>query len=112
MNTSSNRSKRKRNILIISFLTAVIVIASFIVFFLIRESGCPYDLNEDGVIGLSDLTSLASKSGKYCSGCKEDVNHDGIINNDDIQLLYQYLGKSCDSIDFKELKQNRQKKAD
>lgn len=50
----------------------------------------PYDINEDGVVSILDLTFVASRLGQ--DDPKADVNSDGIVNILDLVLVAQHLG--------------------
>ena len=48
---------------------------------------CPADLDDDCVVGLSDLTTVLANFGQFVCigcGCAGDVNGDGVIDYDDI----------------------------
>jgi NACalpha-BTF3-like transcription factor len=74
----------------LSFLTV-----GLILLVLFGHSKCPYDLNDDKVIGLSDLTRISSEIGKECNDCEEDLNEDGKVTEEDVKILQQYIGASC-----------------
>ena len=59
------------------------------------EYYCPADLNNDGVVNVSDLLILLSSFG--CSGnCgPADMNNDGSVNASDLLILLSQLGLSC-----------------
>jgi hypothetical protein len=103
MRDSSKTPGKKKNmlILIIVFCIAIVFI---LIFFIKRESPCPYDLDSDGKIGVRDITAVSLKVNQPCSGCKEDINSDGLVDSEDIRLLKQNFGKPCDSIDFNTVK--------
>ena len=50
----------------------------------------PYDVNDDGVVNILDLTFVASRLGQ--DDPKADVNGDGTINILDLVLVAQHLG--------------------
>ena len=50
----------------------------------------PYDVNDDGVVNILDLTFVASRLGQ--DDPKADVNDDGTINILDLVLVAQHLG--------------------
>lgn len=50
----------------------------------------PYDVNEDGIVNILDLTFVASHLGE--ANPEADVNNDGIINILDLVLVAQNLG--------------------
>jgi len=47
---------------------------------------CPGDLNDDGVVNVSDLLILLGAWGD-CSGCDADLNGDGVVNVSDLLIL-------------------------
>lgn len=55
---------------------------------------CPWDMNEDGLIDGSDLSSLLADWGA-CVGCRSDINEDGIVNGLDLAILVSHWGEDC-----------------
>jgi hypothetical protein len=50
-------------------------------------TGCPEDINGDGLVGVFDLLLILSAWG-ICPGCPEDINGDGVVDlNDLLRLL-------------------------
>ena len=50
------------------------------------SSGCPADVNGDGIVSVLDLLCVLSAWGAF--GCPEDINGDGIV---DVQDLLELL---------------------
>ena len=42
-------------------------------------TGCPEDIDGDGVVGVLDLIRILSAWGP-CAGCPEDINGDGVVD--------------------------------
>ena len=52
-------------------------------------SQIPWDINEDGVVNILDLTFVASHFGEN----SPDLNGDGIVNILDLTLVAQHIGE-------------------
>lgn len=52
---------------------------------------CPEDINEDGVVDVSDLLLLFSAWG-VCPGCAADINDDGVVDVSDLLALFAAWG--------------------
>jgi hypothetical protein len=55
-----------------------------------------YDLNNDGIVGSGDLTSLLSSFGQAGVSLAGDINGDQVVNIADLALLLQNYGQECD----------------
>lgn len=61
---------------------------------------CPYDINGDRVVDLSDLTLLLGCFGINCTGapkncCVADLNCDVVIDISDLSLLLSHYSTGC-----------------
>jgi len=52
-------------------------------------SRIPWDINEDGVVNILDLTFIASRFGEN----SPDLNGDGIVNILDLTIVAQHIGE-------------------
>ncbi|MBN1115972.1 MAG: hypothetical protein JXA77_02120 [Bacteroidales bacterium] len=59
----------------------------------------PYDIDNDGYIGESDLKLITESFGDTCIGCPEDVNNDSLINSTDFRIVVGYFGKKTEDIE-------------
>ena len=60
----------------------------------IPEDTCPWDLNDDGVVGAEDLTLLLAEYGS-CEGCQSDLNEDAVVNGIDLGILIGKWNWTC-----------------
>ncbi len=60
---------------------------------------CPADLNNDGVVNVSDLLILLGDWGS-CPGCDSDLNNDGVVNVSDLLILLGDWGSCPPAADF------------
>lgn len=56
---------------------------------------CPMDLNEDGLIGSTDLLEALADFGVYGVGLSADVDGDGLVGVNDILELLASYGETC-----------------
>lgn len=56
---------------------------------------CPFDLDEDGLIGSTDLLEVLSQFGVYGNNLGGDVTGDGLVGVDDVLTLLANYGESC-----------------
>jgi hypothetical protein len=55
------------------------------------EPSCPWDLDGDGTVGVSDLLSLIVSFGPCGAECPADFNEDGVVNTHDLlELLFNF----------------------
>jgi hypothetical protein len=80
---------KRKSLIIIGMLTLTIALCIIIYTAIFKKSKSPYDINNDGNIGISDVTQLSLKIGQACANCPEDFNKDGIISKDDLNILLQ-----------------------
>ena len=57
----------------------------------IEPDPCPADLDDDGMVGFSDLLSLLDAWG-LCDCCREDLDGNGIVNFNDLLILLAAWG--------------------
>ena len=57
--------------------------------------GCPGDLNEDYLVGVSDVLLLLGGFGCMEDCWQSDVNGDGIVNVSDVLFLLGLFGTAC-----------------
>ncbi|MDC0429510.1 dockerin type I domain-containing protein, partial [Phycisphaerales bacterium] len=58
-------------------------------------SGCPEDINGDGIVNAADLGSLIGNWGCKGPDCVADVNQDGIVNSADLGLVIGAWNQDC-----------------
>jgi hypothetical protein len=60
---------------------------------------CPGDVNGDGMVEISDMTSLLGCFGMPCTGncCLADFNCDGTVEIGDLTILLAHFGAPCPS---------------
>jgi hypothetical protein len=61
---------------------------------LFEDYSCDSDLNEDGIVGTSDLLILVSNFGDISE--EGDIDGDGFVNSSDLQLLLSEYGDECE----------------
>jgi hypothetical protein len=59
----------------------------------------PGDLNEDGIVGLTDLLVAIDQWGPCPDGCTADFNNDGVVNTTDIFVIFDYWGATTTRLD-------------
>ena len=61
----------------------------------------PWDVNDDGTVGILDLTAVASEFGRVIDGAvfghNPDVNRDGIVNLSDLIVVRSHFGETIGS---------------
>jgi len=61
----------------------------------VEPPACPYDLDNDGLTGATDLLAALAEFGVYGADLSGDVNSDGLVGVDDILTLLANYGESC-----------------
>lgn len=57
---------------------------------------CPFDLDGDCVVGVSDVLNLISDMGCLFGDCLEaDFNGDGVVANSDLLIILAHVGENC-----------------
>ena len=67
-------------------LTAAVIVAVGIAWQPARADLCPADINDDGIVNVTDLLSLLGDWGS-CPGCGGDINGDDVVNVTDLLIL-------------------------
>ncbi len=68
------------------------------------QDDCPYDLNNDGIVGVGDLLILIGHYGSTTDAIANlcevgaDINNDGIVNATDVELFNAQFGANCNQI--------------
>ena len=93
--------KAKTRVTIIVILFIAVTITFFVtkdILFTTKTSGCPTDINKDGITNEMDLIILKAhfnEKSSFWHANPTDINHDGITNIEDFNLLISNFGKKC-----------------
>ena len=60
--------------------------------FKIKSPACDADINNDGMVDVSDVLSVISNWGS-CKGCPEDIDQDGIVDVSDLLIVISNWGE-------------------
>ncbi|MBN2484598.1 MAG: hypothetical protein JXB34_01360 [Bacteroidales bacterium] len=77
----------KKKVIVLSSSMLVIFAIIIIIFYNSSDKKIFLDFNNDGKIGISDVTQVSSKIGQKCHKCPEDLNNDQIIDSEDLSII-------------------------
>jgi hypothetical protein len=59
---------------------------------------CPWDVNNSGVVDMTDFLQVVAAIGLPCAGCVEDIDNDGDVDADDAQSVFLNFGDCPENV--------------